>query len=266
MTWEEAMRNYRQDMEPKQVFRHGISMIPVSRIAGQYYCEQKIEMDYTHGEIETEAKSEGTEVHDKLIRMTKSTRSDLIDHIKSRELVIASFPIIAKFANLTIAGIPDAVVFRKGILRYVVELKTTAGDTSRLWRDQLVQARVYGLILNQMGFDCTALKLVIVRMQRRNSLSEEEERSFLHELVSELLIGRSPKLTDSTVHTIAYDRKDAAADVDWAKNYWLSNREPVPTKLAGKCRACEFKDVCPFSLTSSMTEPKCNLTSSFSVV
>jgi excinuclease UvrABC helicase subunit UvrB len=41
--------------------------ICASDIAGQYYCEKKIEMAYLHGEIETEAKTLGSEAHEKLI-------------------------------------------------------------------------------------------------------------------------------------------------------------------------------------------------------
>jgi hypothetical protein len=55
-------------------------------------------------------------------------------------------------------------------------LKTTSGDVSHLWRDEKVQARVYGLILDQMGFDCSRLKLVIVRLIRNRHLMEEEYR------------------------------------------------------------------------------------------
>jgi hypothetical protein len=46
--------------------RFGRSVIVASDIAEQFYCEKKVEMEYLHGEVETEAKAIGTEAHEKL--------------------------------------------------------------------------------------------------------------------------------------------------------------------------------------------------------
>src|SRR4030067_1948675 len=46
--------------------RFGRYVIVASDIAAQFYCEKKVEMEYLHGEVETEAKAIGTEAHEKL--------------------------------------------------------------------------------------------------------------------------------------------------------------------------------------------------------
>jgi hypothetical protein len=69
MRWDDSMRNFKAQLQRGQTFRHGITMVPTSGIAQQFYCEQKVEMEYLHGEIETEAKTEGERLHEKLTKV-----------------------------------------------------------------------------------------------------------------------------------------------------------------------------------------------------
>ena len=41
--------------------------IRASDVAGQYYCEKKIELEYLLGEVETETKNQGTVGHENLL-------------------------------------------------------------------------------------------------------------------------------------------------------------------------------------------------------
>lgn len=253
MRWEDSMRNFKEQLQPGQSFRHGISMVPTSSIAAQYYCEQKVEMEYLHGEIETEAKTEGERLHEELIQMTKTTRANLIKSIRRKKILVASFPIYAKLTQLLVVGVPDAVVFLRGAPTHLIELKTTKGDTSILWKDQLLQAQVYGLILDEMGFDCSKLKLVVLRIRRGNGLSDESKERFLNESIRQLLNGldktTTSKVDGSTTHIVDYSKHDVVPELNWAQAYWMSQREPTPSQSVAKCRVCEFSEMCPHSLT-----------------
>jgi predicted RecB family nuclease len=252
------MRNFKELLQAGQSFRHGISIVPTSGIAEQFYCEQKVEMEYIHGEIETEAKTEGERLHEQLIQMTKTTRADLITSIKREKVLVASFPIYAKYAGLVIVGVPDAVVFLKGIPSHLIELKTTKGDTSVLWRDQLLQAQVYGLILDEMGFDCSKLKLVVLRVRRQNGFSDESKERFLNESIRELLNGLDKTTTNkadgSTINIVSYSKQDMLSEFNWAQGYWLSQRGPQPSQSIAKCRVCEFSEMCPQSLARTQSQ------------
>ncbi len=252
MLWEDSIRNFKKRSRSNQLFRHGISMVPTSGIAQQYYCEQKVEMEYLYGDIETEAKTEGRRLHEQLIQMTKTTRDDLIKNIKKRKILVASFPIYARLSRLVIVGVPDAIVFLKGTPTYLIELKTTKGDTSRLWKDQLLQAQIYGLILDEMGFDCSKLKLVVIRIRRQNGFSEGHKDKFLRASIRELLNGLDKTTTSefdgSTKHIVDYRKQDVIGEFRWAEAYWLSQREPISTQNIAKCRSCEFNGTCPHSL------------------
>ena len=50
--------------------------IRASDVAGQYYCEKKIELEYLFGEVETETKNQGTEGHEKLLEGSKAAEPE----------------------------------------------------------------------------------------------------------------------------------------------------------------------------------------------
>ncbi|MCL4519307.1 MAG: PD-(D/E)XK nuclease family protein [Thaumarchaeota archaeon] len=249
MTWEESLEKSLHRSASSRPLRHGISAVPVSSLASQYYCEQKVELAYIHGDVETESKIEGTELHEELIPMEEATHDEIVTGIK-KELFIASFPISASLSGLRLAGIPDAVVFQKSIPSFVIELKTTNGDTSKLWKDQLVQTEIYGLILDEMGFDCSGLKLVIGRLWKNGNISESYKEKFLGMTVESLLGQKRHNLNTKrfTAHIVDYDRKDSLNQVEWARDYWLGSRNAIPTKNENKCRACEYGNLCDFNL------------------
>jgi hypothetical protein len=70
--WVDSLLRIKELPTANVKFRHGIHYIPASSIAEQYYCEQKVEMSYTVGDIETETKVEGRVIHDALLKMEKN--------------------------------------------------------------------------------------------------------------------------------------------------------------------------------------------------
>lgn len=236
-------------------FRHGVQAVAVSDIASQYYCELKVEHQHVQGEVPTEATEEGTAIHDDLLAMEKVSRSNLIERIETRRNYVAAFPIGARIGRILLRGLPDAVVFRKSRPLFVVELKTTMGDVSRLWPDQVVQAKTYALVLDSMGFDCSDLTPVITRIKRRANLSKMARRQFLESTVAALFNNEPEKLEakyggDLKVFLLKYERQDALKGVEWAQSYWLEEREAIPTTKPAKCKACTFRETCPSSLAN----------------
>jgi CRISPR/Cas system-associated exonuclease Cas4 (RecB family) len=260
-SWKENLLNRKELIELAKgettKFRTGMSTIPASSIAQQYYCEMKVEQDYIHGEVQTEAKDEGTNLHDNLLAMRKSTIEKIIKGIEKKEILVASFPLVAKFEGLTLAGVPDAIVFQKSKLAYVIELKTTArGDTTIVYDDQRAQTFIYGLLLELMGFDCSNLKLIIVRYKTSAPLSIKNKSKFLGILVQSLITGSAdsfaPKSKNGIVaHTLSYAKLYAVQAIREKKGYWLNEREPIPTMNPNKCKACEFANLCPSSLAKA---------------
>lgn len=238
----------------KRRFRNDVKAIAASSIAAQYFCEMKVEQGFIHGEVETEAKIEGDVLHEQLLEMRPTTREKLIEGIEKRKLFIASFPLATEFEQLVLVGVPDAVVFQDGRPTHLIELKTTRGDPAVVYDDQRAQVNVYGLLLDEMGFNCSGLKMIIVKFRRQNSMSAEEKSEFLQiltgALVSKMNLGELAQQSENgiVVHTLDYERDSSIRTLNQTMGYWLGEREPVPTTNPNKCRACEFKEVCPSSL------------------
>lgn len=250
MTWKDALRQ-RGLATAGPTFRHDLSSVSVSSIAQQFYCEQKVEQEYTRGEIPSEVKDTGTELHEEILAMQRVNVEDLIVHIETAPIVTASFGLRARVGELQVVGVPDAVVFEKSKPTWLIELKTTRGDHTRLWREQLLQAKIYGLLLDRMGFDCSSLRLVMVKMRQDGSLEGEQKRVMLNLIRVALLKNRTQSLEQAYALKFfinPHDPLDAENSVLWAQDYWLQRRPPVPTKKPSKCMSCEYSDVCPDSL------------------
>lgn len=185
LQWEQSILELEETLQGTE-FRHKLPFIPVSSIAGQYYCELKVDHEYTQGEVPSEAKEEGSILHEQLLEMQSTTRENLIHQVKERPICIASFLIGAKVNGLAIAGLPDAIVFVKGKPTILIELKTTKGELI-LWKDQEIQAKTYALLLENMGFDCSSLQIVVAKIKRSKELQPETKVEFLRKLIKTLL-------------------------------------------------------------------------------
>ena len=140
-------------------FRFNRSIISASDVAKQFFCEKFVEMQYIHGEVETEAKRTGTEAHEKLLEDTISIkREELWKEIYSKKPVFApEMYLLARFKGSILAGRPDSIIFRNGIPLIIFEYKF--GRSQRLFRNHHVQPRVYGTLLKNMGFETSNLIL-----------------------------------------------------------------------------------------------------------
>lgn len=234
--------------------RHGVRAVAASAIGTQFFCEMKVEQSFLHEEVETEEKTEGTVLHEQLLAMQPTTWEKLLEGIEKRELYVASFPLGADFGRLSLAGVPDAVVFQKGRPSFVLELKTTRGDATILYDGQRAQTVIYGLLLEEVGFDCASLRLVVVKFRRQTPMSEEQRADFLKGLTSDLVAGRDLDRLASTskngmvAHSFPYRRQEAVQTLSRTEGYWLNERSPIASTNPNKCRACEFRSVCPSSL------------------
>jgi len=233
-------------------YRFGAGVIPVSWVAEQFFCELKLEYMLKLGQAETEEMREGVEVHEEVLEMEEASADELMQLIKSRGDFIASFPLVGSVNNLLLVGVPDAIYFKKGNPIYVIELKTTRGIL-RIWRDQVIQAMLYGLLLEEMGFNTKELKLLILKLRLDGGISEGDRRSLIDNLIDYAEKNKLQELEErlnrrARVYVIKYSRYEALEAVKWASGYWLMQRDAVSTKKPGKCRACEFSSACPRSL------------------
>ena len=233
-------------------FRHGVSFIGVSSIAEQYYCEYKLENEFALGEIPTETKESGTALHAELMPTERITKEEFANLVSGKKPTLAVLAVWGSAGGLKVVGEPDHIIWSGGRPLWLVELKTTKGDPTPLWEDQENQVRIYGLLLESMGFDCSELRLAVVRL-RSGELSEAEKKAWILRVSDALLKGGAKEIEAKyrgtmRVHLLQHDTEAAEKAILSKSGYWLGRREPTSSTSVGKCKACEYSSVCERSL------------------
>jgi len=233
-------------------FKHGVSFVAVSSIAEQYYCEYKLENEFALGEIPTETKDSGTALHDELMPTEKISREEFVKLVGKKEPSMAVLGVWGSAGGLKVVGVPDHIIWSEERPLWVVELKTTRGDPTPLWEDQENQVRVYGLLLDRMGFDCSKMRSAVVRL-KSGELSELEKREWILKVSDALIENGMPELEARyqgrmKAHLLEHDVDKAETAVASKAGYWLEEREPVSSSSVAKCKACEYNSVCSKSL------------------
>lgn len=236
----------------KKDLRHGISSVGVSSLAQQFYCEHKVENEFLFGEVPTEAKEQGTALHDELLPQKPISDEDFVKLVSQKKATYAVLPLWGKLGDIRVIGMPDHIIWTEGKPRWLVELKTTSSDPTRLWDDQRVQIVLYGALLEQMGFNCSNLKLALIRL-RASDLSKKQKQIWVMQVSKYLQEDRVQELEANNkgtikVHLIKHDLVEAEAFVQRKQDYWLHRREPTSSTSFNKCRACEYRSRCPKSL------------------
>ncbi|NHN60062.1 MULTISPECIES: PD-(D/E)XK nuclease family protein [Halorussus] len=228
----------------------GSSLAP-SRIAGQFYCEKKVDLTREHGDIETPAKTRGSKTHEKAAEDSEEVSDEEFWNALEtgdRQVIVES-PFVGEAADFLIGGIPDAVLFESQKPQLIFERKTTSRP-DHLYKNQSIQAWLYGFILDSLGFETDDLKIAI--LSHEQSLAPETGKELQQSVIAsynkwefgDQKLTESPK---SVLHLSEFSKVEYLEDLNWALGYWRDEREPIPTKKAGKCRACEYNNVCPDS-------------------
>lgn len=234
------------------MFRNGTAFVAVSSLAEQYYCEYKLENEFALGEVPTETKDSGTALHDELMPMEEITSEEFVSLVEKKGPTLAVLGVWGAVGRLKVVGMPDDIVWSGGRPLWLIELKTTRGNPAQLWEDQENQARIYGLLLDRMGFDCSVMQLAVVKL-RSDELGEAEKNEWIQKVSGALMEGKIRELESEYLgkmksYIFNHDLKRAEAAVLSRAGYWLEEREPISSTSVGKCRACEYRSVCPKSL------------------
>jgi hypothetical protein len=250
-TWEQQLKSFDsllEELGQSRVeggrHRFGRSVVVASDIAEQFYCEKKVEMDYLHGEVETEAKNLGTEAHENLTEdSVRVKREELWRKIYGTKPVFAlEMFLLAKYGDVVLGGKPDSVLFMRGLPRVVFEYKFSRSDVD--YRSYHVQAQTYGVLLGNMGFDTSMLFYAIVVANPKTRGSRE-----LRQNVVGAVAESGPKegmlsVDDAKVYLCKFNRLQAEKDLAWALEFWGNYREAEPTSNPNKCLRCEHKVRC----------------------
>ena len=236
------LRRKREEQDGRLRFRR--LTISASDIAGQYYCEKKVEMEYLHGEIETEAKTIGSEAHERLIEEAVEIKKEALwKKIYGKEPVLAvEMFILGKYQDVFITGQPDAVMFYKGRPIVIFEFKFSKSGIA--YPSHHVQAQTYGLILEKLGFDTSRLFYAIVVADPITMGDPKLQRKAIDAIFKEGFEESILSTDDTLIHLCKFHLSEAQENLRWAIQFWKQKREAIPTTNLNKCAKCEYQTQC----------------------
>ena len=220
------------------------STIAASDIAGQFFCEKKVEMQYLHGEIESEAKLVGTEAHERLLEdSVRVKREEMWRKIYGKDPVLALETLFfAQVKDVVIAGKPDSILFRDGYPLVIFEYKFSKSQTA--YKTHHVQAETYGLLLDNVGFNTRFLHYAIVVADPQARFDKQLKKKVAAAIGKNGLKDAELEIEKAKIYLHKYDREAAEKDLDWAIKFWTKEREALPTANSNKCRGCEYSKEC----------------------
>ena len=250
--WKQQIEEYdslfRQILQKKENnqgdLRFNRSTIRASDVAGQYYCEKKIEMQYLYGKIETKTKTQGTEAHENLLEGSEAVdREDLWNAIYGKEPVLAlEWLLLANYKDLILVGKPDSILFEDGFPLVIFEYKFSR--SKRAYPSYHVQAGFYGILLKNIGFNTEKLYYAIVVADRRARDDPKLKENVFNAIMKNGLKKTILPIENAVIYLKKFDEQEAESSLDWAIQFWKNQREAIPTSNPYKCRSCEYKEEC----------------------
>ncbi|MFC2036248.1 hypothetical protein ACFLUJ_09065 [Chloroflexota bacterium] len=233
----------------KGSLKFGRSMVTVSAISGQYYCEKKLELEGKYPLPPTERMQTGTAGHEAATAFAEpvSKEEGMALAVEEREeaLPLFEFNIGWKHNDIPIIGKVDEAWFRNGNIDLVVERKFS--NTLKAYRSYHIQAQLYCMGLGEMGFttDPTAYRIVIFK---RSCYDCEKlvDRSCPIFTVTNADFQCNTGEVKALIYF--YKKEEIVSDLEWALGFWLGTREAIPTGIRAKCRACDYKSICESSM------------------
>jgi hypothetical protein len=225
--------------------RFGHSLIRISDIASQYYCEKKLELRQEHPLPPTQRMIDGEAGHEAVTSLAEPlTREEAIEAaIEEREkpICLYEFNIGWRYKDIPIIGKVDEAWFQRGTVDLVVERKFS--DSLKVYNPYHIQAQLYCLGLGGMGFNNSNTKYRIMVFRR----SCYECDKLIDSSCPIFELGRTQFQCDSGVvraYLYAFDESKIIKDLDWALEYWLCHREAIPSQNKAKCKSCEYSQIC----------------------
>lgn len=261
--------------------RYELTQLWPSEIADQLYCEYKVHLRRTHPEVQLDSLSLdwGEANHAALAAQAAPiTEAEIEKSIREgKKLALCEWTLEGVFRDVTLRGRPDFFAFEGKNAQLLLDFKFSGGD--RPYRSQEMQAALYALLAESMGFATADLCYGIVlfprhggrssledavraKEQRLRSLQADGTLATLYQAGDKahraMLSGRGRRSAVEgagwTLFLYRYDHSAAEKDLNWALDFWLGQREPLPEKrYPRKCAACPYNAVglCEHALTSA---------------
>ncbi len=229
--------------------KFGRSLVSISAISGQYYCEKKLEMENDHPLPPSKRMMEGEAGHEAATSFAEPVSKEegiaLAVQERGEALPLFEFSIGWKHNGIPIIGRIDEAWFRGGNVDLVVERKFS--NRPKVYRDHHLQAQLYCLGLREMGFDTDSTDYRIMLLKRSCRDCEKLIKRSCP-IFSVDRTGFHCDIGETIAFTYPFKEEEIVKDLDWALRFWLNERKAIPTKNRAKCRVCEYTNICDSAL------------------
>ena len=256
--------------------KHGVLFLMVNQIASQLtFCEYKIHLDYSRGRLVGVESVEGAEEHsrqlggldvdfgievgwdpvvvnrgDEGVAFFNTRMRNWLPSSDFTRPYLTERSVLMLINNVPILGLPDIVVNSDGAPKYIIELKTTNRPVNINYvnRREQFQAEVYYHMVNQLGFRVSGV--AVVKVVRGLGIRVLDN---LPGIVNAIEGNAERRLTKGLVVHVIKPRpiESVLKDVEYALQYWLGIRNASPSPGISRCRVCEHRRYCPFSLVKT---------------
>ena len=228
----------------KELLRFDRCTIRASDVAGQYYCEKKIEMKYLYGDVETETKNQGTVAHEKLLEGAEIVdQENLWKTVHGEKPVLAmEWMLLAEYEDIILAGKPDSVLFENGEPLVIFEYKFS--KRKQVYPSHHVQAGFYGILLRNLGFNTKKLFYAIVVADRKLKCDPDLKDIVLDAIRNTELKNAVIPIEKAIIYLNKFEEQQAKTSLEWAIKFWKKQREAISTTNPYKCRICEYNQNC----------------------
>jgi hypothetical protein len=150
--------------------------------------------------------------------------------------------LLAKYGDVILAGKPDSVLFHRGFPLVVFEYKFSRSEVA--YTSYYVQARTYGVLLQNMGFDTTRLFCAIVVAEPKTRGSRELRQNVMSNVAKNGPMEAVISIQDAKIYINRFDVAIAEKDLAWALEFWKNRREAQLARNKNKCERCEYRVNC----------------------
>ena len=229
--------------------RFGESLVKISTIALQYYCEKKLELQHQYPMPPTVRMQQGEAGHElvtaKAAPLTREEAVETALEEREKPTCIYEFNVGWIHNGIPIIGRVDEAWFRGGNVDLVVERKFS--NSLRIYNPYHIQAQLYCLSLEGMGFNTDSTVYRIMVFKRTCYECEKLVDSSCDIFNLETKNYRCEQ-GEAMAFNYPFEKAEIIKELDWALGYWIKEREAIPTQNKAKCRVCDYKEVCENSL------------------
>jgi CRISPR/Cas system-associated exonuclease Cas4 (RecB family) len=216
------------------------------KIAGQLYCEKKVDLAEKHGERENQAKQRGSDTHEKATEDAETVSNDAFWEAmdSDEQQIMVEFGFAGELDEFILAGKADAIRFNGQKPELIIDRKVTT-HTHTVYDNQEIQPWLYGLMLSTIGFDTSELNVAI--LSHEPSLDKEVGKHLQNVVLQtawEPGEHSLPGFSEANLFVSEFDPAKYQDTLNDKLEYWRDERDPVPTDTNSKCSGCDYNDVC----------------------